>query len=237
MTDFDFSPAPLPPDDELLAMLRGDLGGLEPVPRMVDVSTRNLAARDQSDDRLCVVPLPSGLAVVEADGAGGMGGAAEAAECAAHLVAEKAETLSSSLECARLIRAIDRVLADRGSGQTTLAVAILRGEELFGAAVGDSEVWTVVGQHYIRLTEGTARKPLVGSGHAVPRQFDGVLVGALLVGSDGLFKYATPEGIVLAVQEEEVECAADRLVELVRLKGGRLQDDVSFALAKPPRPV
>jgi hypothetical protein len=49
--------------------------------------------------------------------------------------------------------------------------------------------------------------------------------GTLLVASDGLFRYATTHDIVRNL---------DRLVDLVRLPNGALQDDISVVIASPP---
>ena len=50
----------------------------------------------------------------------------------------------------------------------------------------------------------------------------------LIVGTDGLFKYATSEQIASVVRDSEVATAPERLTALVRLPSGRLHDDVAI---------
>jgi PPM family protein phosphatase len=97
-------------------------------------------------------------------------------------------------------------------------------------SVGDSAAWIVGGGGVDDLTLGQ-RKARLGSGRAAPVSFrrDG-LDGTLVVGTDGLFKYATPSGIGEAVRDRSPEEAAERLVEVVRLPSGAFQDDVAVVV-------
>ena len=60
----------------------------------------------------------------------------------------------------------------------------------------------------------------------------GPLRGTLLVGSDGLFKYADADAICGAVRDAPLGAAPERLVGLVRLRSGALWDDVSILLCR-----
>jgi serine/threonine protein phosphatase PrpC len=103
--------------------------------------------------------------------------------------------------------------------------------------VGDSAAWVVGGAGIDDLTLGQ-RKARLGSGRAAPVSFrrDG-LDGVLVVGTDGLFKYATPSRIRDAVRDRPPEEAAARLVELVRLPSGAFQDDVAVVVVARRYPL
>jgi hypothetical protein len=76
-------------------------------------------------------------------------------------------------------------------------------------------------------------KPFIGSGTARPAPFGPIpLVGRLLVGSDGLFKYAPRARVVAGASRSSLEAAADALIAEVRLKSGRFQDDVALVLCQ-----
>ena len=51
--------------------------------------------------------------------------------------------------------------------------------------------------------------------------------GRVLVPSDGLFKYASPERICALAIQGSVEDAANALANCMRLPSGALQDDVA----------
>jgi serine/threonine protein phosphatase PrpC len=59
-------------------------------------------------------------------------------------------------------------------------------------------------------------------------QFEAELQGGrVLLGSDGLFKYATVERICALATQRPVAEAAEALANCVRLPSGGLQDDVA----------
>jgi serine/threonine protein phosphatase PrpC len=98
--------------------------------------------------------------------------------------------------------------------------------------VGDSSAWLISPAGELTdLTEHQRRKPLLGSGEALPVIFEAELVGCRLVlGSDGLFKYATAERICGLAMRGSVAEAADALASCVRLPSGRFQDDVAVVI-------
>jgi serine/threonine protein phosphatase PrpC len=177
--------------------------------------------------------------VVVADGAGGLAGGARAAERLVALVQEAAGATGFAARRPEawaevLARADLAVEADPAAGETT-AVAV--------AVAGDSLGWRELRglRHLGRPTEGgvddlTAqqrRKPRLGSGGARPISFTRPgLTGTLLVATDGLFNYALPENIAAAAIGEDLDAAARALVQLVRLAGGGLQDDVGVVLVR-----
>jgi hypothetical protein len=81
------------------------------------------------------------------------------------------------------------------------------------------------------LTVNQRRRPLLGTGEALPVQFEATLQGGrLLLGSDGLFKYAPAERICALAMQGPVAVAADALGNSVRLPSRGLQDDIAVVL-------
>ena len=142
-------------------------------------------------DRATVIDLADGKLIVVADGAGGTGGGAAAADA----VVDHFRTLASTravhdardlvLELTALDAGLKRV------GQTTAVAIVIRSGSLFGASVGDSGAWLVHGDRFDDLTGNQIRKPLLGAEEARPVGFEAIFAeGTLVVGTDGLFKYA-----------------------------------------------
>jgi serine/threonine protein phosphatase PrpC len=100
--------------------------------------------------------------------------------------------------------------------------------------VGDSVAWAITGDGRIDLTCNQQRKPLLGSGAARPVAFSAApLAGTLLLGSDGLAKYARSDDIAAIARGNDLTTVARELVNLVRLPSGSLQDDVAICLVRP----
>ncbi|MGE0551719.1 MAG: hypothetical protein AB7O24_26495 [Kofleriaceae bacterium] len=102
--------------------------------------------------------------------------------------------------------------------------------------MGDSIAWVIRGSTIEDLTEGQARKPLVGAG-CIPRRFRARSLGraTLLVASAGLWKYGNRADIARIATGEDLDAAAHALVEVVRVPAGVLQDDVSVVLCRDAR--
>ncbi len=175
------------------------------------------------------------IVVVLADGAGGTGGGAEAAE---HLIEATRERIregrSDWSDLGTLLLEADRFLAARGVGETTAVVAVVGRSGVRGASVGDSEAWLVRADGWEDLTQGQVRKPLLGSGRAIPVSFGlAVLDGTLVVASDGLFKYARADVVCEAARRSATDAVAPALVERVRLPSGALPDDIAIVVCRP----
>lgn len=115
-------------------------------------------------------------------------------------------------------------------GETTGVVVVVTPRGLLGVSAGDSEAWVITASGIDDLTTAQNKKR-VGSGGAPPASFfRPTLDGALVVATDGLFKYAPPETVAAAARGCSPAEVAERLVELVRLPSGRYQDDVGVVV-------
>lgn len=201
---------------------------------MITITTRTEAG-DRGEDRLSVHRTPTGAVLVVADGAGGVGGAAVAAQSVCDFVMNRAPRATGDPRFwSDVLRGADAELAAAPHGGLTTAVVVeIVGKNLCGASVGDSGAWVITDNGVADLTAGQSRKPLVGSGAAQPVAFGPVLShGRILVASDGIFKYARREALATCARRDSLEDAALALIDAVRLRGGRLQDDVAVILCE-----
>lgn len=183
-------------------------------------------------DRAIALPTATGYLVAIADGAGGTGGGAAAAEWLIAAVAKRTGGGASTDWFAALCAFDDELSTRSSGGQTTGIVAFIDSERVLGASVGDSSAWLIsTAGEVTDLTVRQRRKPLLGSGEALPVQFEALrLGGRLLLASDGLFKYTTAERICAIAMRGSVAEAADALAECIRLPSRTLHDDVSVVL-------
>ena len=201
---------------------------------MMAIATRSRPGGSTNQDRMAYCEGPGGTFIIVADGAGGAGG--EAAAAAVALVefarSEAATQVLTAATCEQLLRDADRVVAKNNeAGFCTAIIAVVNDGCVFGASVGDSEAWMVLGEQFYDLTRAQVRKPLLGSGEATPIAFGSLpLNGTLILGTDGLFKYARRSAILLGVANEDIEHAADELVKAAKLPSGGFQDDITVAL-------
>jgi serine/threonine protein phosphatase PrpC len=187
----------------------------------------------RGEDRVHVEQCGSQTVAIVADGAGGMGGGAVAAEMACSLAAQAMRKGAGSAEAwAQCLLEIDRALERGGSGgQCTAVVVEVSDNCIIGSSVGDSGAWLLTGRSILDLTEAQHRNPLLGSGEALPVGFGPIeLSGRLLIASDGLFKYATRQDIVQRAIGVSLSDAVERLIAGLRLRSGALQDDVGIIL-------
>jgi len=198
------------------------LGGFE-------VATVNRACRGGGQDRLAVRQQGTSLIVILADGAGGTGGGAAAAQA----VVDGAQGWAPSAGAEDFLTGLDRRLAATG-GQSTAILLALSSHGIVGASVGDSGAWIVRGDSVEDLTSAQGRKPLLGSGGALPVGFSAGPLGrgTLLVASDGLFNYARPADIVRVAVQPELDAAVAELVALVTLRSVEVPDDVAVILCR-----
>jgi serine/threonine protein phosphatase PrpC len=107
---------------------------------------------------------------------------------------------------------------------------------IYGASSGDSEAWVIQDDGTIDdLTKNQHKKRRLGSGRALPVGFERAsFAGTLIVGTDGLYRYARPDVIAEVVTSALTpEDAAAGLVELVRPGGSNeLLDDVGVVAVR-----
>jgi PPM family protein phosphatase len=189
------------------------------------------------EDRAEVIVRGESVLVVVADGAGGRPGAAYTAETAVRMVCAGTAALRpwDLFAWCGLLRRVDDALAhDPAAGETTLVAAVVSPQGVVGVSAGDSGAWLIGPDGVQDLTGRQQRKPFLGTGAAVPVPFAVPWAGGtLLAASDGLFKYAGRDRIAGVAREGDLEQAARRLVDLVRLPSGKLQDDVAVVLCRP----
>ncbi len=170
-----------------------------PVPFMTsmshDHSIHLVSGRKNSEDRAAIYERDDALALVVADGAGGFSGGSAAADtfvlAVATAVGERSFDLLDLGRWRLLLARTDAELAAKRVGETTAVVVVVSACSLVGVSVGDSEAWVVTASGIDDLTANQSRRRL-GTGRAEPTHFvRPALDGVLVVGTDGLFKYAT----------------------------------------------
>lgn len=199
-------------------------------------------ARGEGEDRVHVVEHDDQLIIAVADGAGGLGGGAAAAERVVSLATSVGRTPREAHEARywmmRLLEA-DAALAALGDGQAAAVVASVFRDEVVGAVVGDAVAWLVSSSGVDDLTVSAKRKPLLGDGGAVPCAFGPVRLGSatLLLATDGLWKYAARATIGQCVLNTPIPGPCTEVVDAVRLASGGLQDDVGAVLVRSPQVI
>lgn len=188
-------------------------------------------AGDRDEDRVAFSCRDGGLVAVLADGAGGIGGGALAAQTACDLVvAEQGATP----DWRAVLTTLDgRLARSTAQGQAAVVVVEVRGARVRGASVGDCAAWLITRSGFDDLTEGQSRKPLVGSGAACAASFGPTpLIGRLLLASDGLTKYVPAEVILRVVRESPLDEVPSALIETARLPRGGFHDDVAVLVCE-----
>jgi serine/threonine protein phosphatase PrpC len=184
------------------------------------------------EDRAAVFERREGLLVVIADGAGGTGGGATAAQTVIDAVA-LAPWHRDEIGWASELKPLD---ARIHPGETTALVIAIARDRLLIASVGDSEAWLFTTGDAQALTEGQRRKPLLGSTDAAVTSRSIARTGAatLIAGSDALWKYVSAEKIREASRLAPAP-ATEALVESARLPRGGFQDDLAIVVVSLAR--
>lgn len=177
------------------------------------------------------------LVVAVADGGGGMRSGEAASRSLVAIVEAAVGDPTFVVERPQpwldLFHATDSALATSGAHETTGLVVVLTARGLFGISTGDSEAWVVTSTAVDNLTIGQHTRHRLGSNHATATTFErSFLAGVLVIGTDGLFKYAAPDVIARIVRGNAIGAAAEDLVELVRLRSGKHADDVAVVLVR-----
>jgi PPM family protein phosphatase len=160
--------------------------------------------RGFGQDRYAVLGNDEQVVVLVADGAGGSGDGAAAAET---ILGADAVAANKPFDASAMLVELARV------GETTAVVLTVTRDRVFGASVGDSEAWLVRAGDAIELTTGQSRKPLVGAG-CTPFAINGPAPGdgTLVIASDGLFRYAKRDDIIRIAAGADLDLAARALI-------------------------
>jgi len=142
--------------------------------------------------------------------------------------------IPNSHQLNEFLTSLDQEMVAHGTyGETTCVVVVVSDNGIVGTSVGDSGALIFSETGAENLTANQVRKPLLGSGLAIPVNFTrSALDGTLLVASDGLLKYTSQEKITATILASDFESVANKLVGLVRYQSGALPDDISILLAR-----
>jgi hypothetical protein len=156
-------------------------------------------------------------------------GASVAPERETHAARDVAQTAAW---CTALLAQIDTAL-HLDAGECAMVLAQVFDGTVVGGSVGDCVAWIVGDRVVQELTATQERKPLLGSGTAVPVAFEApVDDSTLLVASDGLWKYAPRVRIAQLARQPDLATAAREISELPRLRSGALPGDVAVLLCR-----
>lgn len=198
-----------------------------------ETTSITVAYQQRCEDRVKVVELDGGLVIVVADGAGGTGAGAAAAETVVREVTAAASLERDAAGWCEVLRQTDQRIA---VGESTCVVVARTAAGIVGASVGDSRAWLLHDDQVHDLTSGQVRKPLIGSGAARPVGFNHpASPDLLLVGTDGFCNYVRREVLLREILWIDFAVLARRLVEMVRLPSGELWDDVGIVACRPRR--
>lgn len=202
------------------------------------ICSRCIGARSRCEDQVDTFEHLGATIAIVADGAGGIGGGFEAASTTVSViraqVTRRDEPATPASLTAALIHA-DAVLERTFMcGESTGLVVVICEGMVFGASVGDSEAVLADAGVVTDLTANQRRKPLLGSGSAMPVSFDPVpFRGMLVAGTDGLFKYCVRKAVADILSANDGKPVVGRLVSAVRLPSGALRDDVGIVVMSP----
>jgi serine/threonine protein phosphatase PrpC len=204
---------------------------------MIDWHSDSIAAGRCNQDRLHVVEHASTVVAILADGAGGTGDGAAAAEAAVTFCATAArrEPPASALECVELLRAADQLVLDNtAGGETTLIVAVVANGEVYGASVGNSIAWIVPDKDDpVDLTRHQRRRPFIGSGSATPVAFVPMRCsGSLVLASDGVCDYLPYAHFVADLRGHHPTEAVATVFASLRQRHRNLPDDASLLVLR-----
>jgi serine/threonine protein phosphatase PrpC len=186
-------------------------------------------------DKVAIFAEADRCVIVVADGAGGTGSGGQAAAAIVDAVRRAVGTTNSPEGWRSVLSQTDGQISP---GETTAVIVDVRIDRVCGASVGDSQAWIIKGTDIVDLTLNQRRKPLLGSGEANPvgfihERFDGLL----LVATDGFCNYVKRAEMVKMIPYEDFAILPKRLVSLVRLRSGALNDDVGIVVCRYQRPA
>jgi serine/threonine protein phosphatase PrpC len=203
--------------------------------RPFETTSITVAYRQRCEDRVRIVELDGGVVIVVADGAGGTGAGAEAAETVIREVSASASLERDADGWCHILRQTDLRV---GAGESTCVVVARSARGIIGASVGDSRAWMLGDYGVNDLTGDQQRKPLLGTGEARPVGFNHPpSQDLLLVCTDGFCNYVRRETLLREVLWTDFEVLGRKLIEMVRLPSGDLWDDIGIVACRPRRPA
>jgi serine/threonine protein phosphatase PrpC len=203
---------------------------------MLHVATLVRPAGATGHDRIRTRSWAGGQLFALCDGAGGVSGAAEAAEL---VTEELVRAAPPPRERARthlvdLLQHIDKspTLAAT-AGLTTALVVLVADGVVQGASIGDSEAWLVSETDALALTAEQNRRPLAGSGRCAAVAFGPLpMRGTLVLGSDGLFDYCARGALLNIARSPDLDAIPELLLRASQLPSGQLQDDFAVLVCR-----
>ena len=188
-------------------------------------ATHRVESGGRNEDRLILERRAGRTLAIICDGAGNGGRGAMAAELALAELVRRWQ--AGFVDWVRALLAVDQLLLREAQGGETTCVVVEVSDqgECRGASVGDSAAWMLPASSPGRDLTARQHRARLGSGQASPVSFRVQLMGRLVLGTDGLFKYVRPSEI-----QRLAARGVDALVDGVRLKSGALQDDVAVIL-------
>lgn len=189
-----------------------------------------VAYQNECQDRVGVFSSNDRTVLIVADGAGGTGDGASAAQLVVDEVKGAFRRIENANGWCELLLQIDTRIT---SGESTAVVVDIRSYGISGASVGDSRAWIVAGDQVADLTQAQSRKPLLGSRAATPVAFTHQpLGGVLIAASDGFFNYAKQDAVVKMIAQSNFYSIPNQCIEMVRLPSGDLWDDIGIIAAR-----
>lgn len=206
------------------------------------ISIASSVASDRSvpEDAVRVIRTGDFVAFVVADGAGGLGGGARAAQLVVKNFEDEIRKLpvggtTAEMWCDFLLLLDSRIERDSIAGESTALVAMLDEKQVVGASVGDSELWTVARDGSREVLTSGQHKSRLGSGRAKPVGFRAALANSVIIAAtDGLFHNAPADAICAVLCADPTP---EKLVTLVRSRSGRLYDDVGLVVVSVVLPA
>lgn len=195
------------------------------------------AYRTPCEDCVAVFQADDRTVIAVADGAGGTGSGDVAAKAVVREIQAEYLNMHSASEWGALLQQVDKRISD---GESTAVVVDIRDYGIAGASVGDNQAWIICDGEIADLTQHQVRKPLLGSGNAVPVPFTcRPLDGVLLVATDGFCNYVKREAIGPLVSQCDFYELPKACINLVQLPSGEFWDDVGIVAARvcPARPT
>ena len=191
----------------------------------------------ESQDCIAQVSQKKQQYLLVADGAGGISGGKNAANFAVgevvSLVAKQNAPRNAEELRDFLVKLDFKISREKNSGETTLIVCVIEGTNLWGASVGDSEAWLVTSEYQNELTQYQVRKPLLGSGLAIPTVFESHIdKETLVIGTDGIFNYIDRTKMLGNAANFELIDDLEGFLELPRDRNGMLYDDASIIVLR-----